>query len=296
MSRILLAGCGYVGTATADLFHDAGWEVEGWTASAESAVQLSQKPYPVRAVDLTDRAAVGGASSHFEAIILAASTRGGGVEAYRKIYLEAARNLIAIFRDSLLLFTSSTSVYAQTGGEWVTEESPAEPERETGRILREAENVVLAHGGIVARLAGIYGPGRSALLTKFLEDRAVVESGDERWINQIHRDDVAAALLHLVGQDASDHFSPDPPRIFNVTDNHPISQGEAYAWLAAQLGRAMPSPAESPPQRKRGNGNKRVSSAKLQTLGWAPRYPTFQVAMSESILPSFGIEPPAPSV
>ena len=47
MPRILIAGCGYVGQATADLFHAAGWDVEGWTASEESAAALSAKPYPV---------------------------------------------------------------------------------------------------------------------------------------------------------------------------------------------------------------------------------------------------------
>ena len=33
MPRILIAGCGYVGEATADLFHSAGWDVEGWVHS-----------------------------------------------------------------------------------------------------------------------------------------------------------------------------------------------------------------------------------------------------------------------
>ena len=45
MPRILIAGCGYVGQATADLLHERGWNVEGWTASAESAGQLAAKPY-----------------------------------------------------------------------------------------------------------------------------------------------------------------------------------------------------------------------------------------------------------
>jgi hypothetical protein len=41
-------------------------------------------------------------------------------------------------------------------------------------------------------------------------------------------------------------------------------------------------------QSKRGQSNKRVSNRKLRALGWEPRYPTFEVAMSENILPSFG--------
>ena len=67
------------------------------------------------------------------------------------------------FPAAKILFTSSTSVYAQCDGSRVTEESETKPLRETSRILLETENFVLDKGGIVARLAGIHGPGRSAL-------------------------------------------------------------------------------------------------------------------------------------
>jgi nucleoside-diphosphate-sugar epimerase len=159
MPRILIAGCGYVGEATADLFHAEGWEVEGWTASPESADRLRQKPYVVRAVDLLDPGVAASQEKKFDAVIHCASSRGGGAEDYRRIYLQGAQQLAASFGDALLIFTSSTSVYPQTDGGWVTEQSAAEPDRETGRILRETEEFVLAHGGVVARLAGIYGPG-----------------------------------------------------------------------------------------------------------------------------------------
>ena len=67
-------------------------------------------------------------------------------------------------RPGRFVFCSSTSVYGQTDGACVTEESPATPGRETGCILRETEDLVLQRTGTVARLAGIYGPGRSVLL------------------------------------------------------------------------------------------------------------------------------------
>ena len=53
MRRVLVAGCGYLGTAVADLFQETGWAVEGWTGSAGSAAQLLGKPYPVIGVDLS---------------------------------------------------------------------------------------------------------------------------------------------------------------------------------------------------------------------------------------------------
>jgi nucleoside-diphosphate-sugar epimerase len=283
MPRILIAGCGYVGAAAADLFHARGWELEGWTATSESAQQLAAKPYRVRAVDFTRAEAIA-AGERFDAVIHCASSRGGNAADYRRIYLEGAQNLAASFPDSLLLFTSSTSVYAQSGGEWVTELSVAEPATETGRILRETEELVLAADGIVARLSGIYGPGRSALLRKFLAGTASIDP-EPRFINQAHRDDIAAALFLL----AERGVNRSAAGIYNVSDGNPILQRDAYAWLAAHLQRALPPTAALAGERKRGKSNKRVSSAKLQALGWQATYPTFEAAMTDSILPQLAV-------
>ena len=79
MPRVLIAGCGYLGRAVADLFVEESWEVEGWTKSAESAQQLSTKPYPVLAVDLALEHRVRAQAENFDAVIHCASTRGGDV-------------------------------------------------------------------------------------------------------------------------------------------------------------------------------------------------------------------------
>jgi nucleoside-diphosphate-sugar epimerase len=286
MSRILIAGCGYVGVAAADLFHENGWQVEGWTASEHSARELGGKPYPVRPVDITDPGAVSRPDARFDAVIQCVSSGGGGAEAYRRIYLAGARNLAAAFPGALLVYTSSTSVYAQTGGEWVTETSAADPTTETGRVLRETEEFVLSGGGVVARLAGIYGPGRSALLRKFLAGTATIDSATPRFINQAHRDDIAAALLVLVQQHAAGRSDAGELRIYNVADGHPVLERECYGWLADRFERPLPPVAAGPVERKRGNSNKRVSSEKLQAAGWRLQYPTFEEAMVKSILPN----------
>jgi len=288
MPRILIAGCGYVGEATADLCHKAGWKVEGWTASKESAEKLSAKPYSIRAVDISDRDQASASAEDFDAVIHCASTRGGNADLYRRVYLDGARNLIARFAGSTFLFTSSTSVYAQKNGEQVTEESAAEPKHETGKVLREAEDVVLQHGGIVVRLAGIYGPGRSSLLRKFLAGQAQIDAPTERFINQVHRDDIASALLFLLNRTIESQKRADAgAAILNIADNQPILERECYEWLAAHLHRPLPVATVPRPMRKRGDSNKRVSNEKLRTLGWNPCYPTFQVGMSESVLPNF---------
>jgi nucleoside-diphosphate-sugar epimerase len=271
MPRLLIAGCGYVGLATAELFRGAGWEVVGWTNSAPA----SEKSVVVRAVNIADRGAVEAAAENFDAVIDCASSGGSGAESYREVYLEGARNLLAVLHAPRFIFTSSTSVYAQRDGEWVDEESVAEPAHETGKILREAEELVRQNGGTIARLAGIYGPGRSALLRKFLAGDAQLEPG--RILNHAHRDDIAAALLRLATASAGG--------IFNVADDEPIAQSDACAWLAAKLNRPLPPIATEPATRKRGASNKRVSNRKLRSLGWAPRFPNFAAGMERTVLP-----------
>jgi len=278
MPRVLIAGCGYVGQAAADAFHEAGCEVEGWTATAESAAKLSNRPYIVRAVDVSNVAA---ASSSFDVVIHCVSSRGGDEQEYRRLYFDGAKNLRRIFPEATLLFTSSTSVYAQSDGSLVDETSPAEPRHAKGRILRETEDLVLTAGGIVARLGGIHGPGRSFFLTRFLE--GAIGPENDRLINQIHRDDIVSALRVLVER-RSDYQG----EIFNVVGDDPIKASEAYAWLSSRLKQSMAVGIRGKGGSKRGQTNKRVANRKLRALGWEPRYPTFEIAMSKSILPSFG--------
>ncbi|HJT46101.1 MAG TPA: NAD-dependent epimerase/dehydratase family protein [Chthoniobacterales bacterium] len=279
MPSVLIAGHGYLGQAAADLFEKAGWQVEGWTKSPASSARRT-----VRAVDIADASQVSASTAEFDVVIHSASTRGGDVSAYRSLYFDGAANLVRRFQRSVLLLVGSTSVYAQQDGSWVTEESPAQPEHERGRILRETEQFMVDNGGIVARLGGICGPRRSYLLEKFLDRTAVIDPSWDRYINQIHRDDAASALLALAGR--ADGCAG---QIFNVTDNAPMLHSECYRWLAKKLGRAVPPNGPSVSSGKRGRSNKRVSNAKLRGLGWSPVFPTFPDAMEKSILPSFGL-------
>lgn len=277
MPVVIVAGCGFVGLAAAQLFHQAGWDVVGLTHAADSARNLAGEPFEVLACDIADRAALEKAKlPRADAIIDCVSSRRGGAEEYRRVYFEGAKNLLEIIAPKSFLFASSTSVYAQADGSWVTEESAAAPARDTGLILRSTEDLVLARGGIVARLAGIYGPARSVLLRKFLDGSAVIEGDGSRHLNQIHRADAARALFLLIDRNA-------PSGIYNVADDHPITQADCYRWLADHFAKPLPAPGPVDLQRKRGVTNKRVSNAKLRALGWQPRFPSFADAVPELV-------------
>ena len=283
MRQLLLCGHGYLGQAISRDFLAAGWEVIALSKSGDDGS---------RACDITDSESVHqlkrfGVRPDF--IVHCASSGRGGPDAYRSVYFEGCQNLLDAFPGTPLLFTSSTSVYAQTDGSEVTEESPAEPDRETGKILRETEDLVLSHGGIITRLAGIYGPQRSVILKKFLSSEAIIEEDGQRYLNQIHRDDAAAAILHLsqlsLQISSPSQISNPRSQILNLSDSHPLTQRECYENLSSIFSLPLPPTGPRDPDRKRGWTHKRVSNAKLRTLGWAPRFPSFLDAVA-SIAPS----------
>jgi nucleoside-diphosphate-sugar epimerase len=255
--KLLLIGNGYLGRQISRVFRERGWKV--------SPVSLSGGDDSL-ACDVGDPAAVRELPAADFIVHCAASGR-GGAEAYQQVYVNGCRNLTEQFPGVPLLFTSSTSVYAQTDGSVVTEESPAVPDRETGRLLLEAERVTLDGGGVATRLSGIYGPGRSVILKKFLSGEAVIEEDGRRFLNQIHRDDAARAIFHLATSRASG--------VFNVSDSTPLSQLGCYQALSRIFARPLPPAGPRDLNRKRGWTHKQVSNAKLRATGWQPEFPSF---------------------
>ena len=196
----MIAGCGFLGEAAATLFSEGGWEVLGICARPRSLRALSAKPFEVRAIAIAGPFTIEPAWRHVDALVHCAGPDEATAEAYRRVYVEGLRNAFTAFAPRQVLFTGSTSVYAQIDGSWVDETSETRPNRETGRILLEAEAIALNAGGLVTRLSGLYGPGRSVLIRKFIAGDAVLERNGMRWINQIHRDDSARAVVQLVLQ------------------------------------------------------------------------------------------------
>ncbi len=278
-ASIIIVGCGFLGKATAQLFSEQGYRVTSIVSSEASREELlkGHPSFDIVACDITNKADVKKISPQLQEaalMIYAVSSGKGNAEAYASVYRDGLKNVLAAWQPAHLVFVSSTSVYAQTDGEVVIESSATEPDRATSRVLLEAEAIALAAGGSVTRFAGIYGPGRSVLLKKFLNNEARLEDGGHRWINQIHRDDGAQALYHL-GTAAA------PAGIYNVTDDTPATQREVYQWIAEALGKQLPPDGPADLNRKRGWTSKRVSNKKLRATGWSPQFPSYQKALPE---------------
>ncbi|MBV9488243.1 MAG: NAD-dependent epimerase/dehydratase family protein [Verrucomicrobia bacterium] len=273
--RVLVVGTGFVGRPLAKRLAELGFEVTALTKSAESAERLAAtEPFLTFSIDVSDPNAFDCLPERrYDRVFHCASSGRGGPPEYRAVFVDGTRNLLEHCACGHLLFCSSTSVYGQQDGQTVDEESPAEPARETGRILLEAERLVTAHGGTVARLAGLYGPDRCVPLDKLLAGTAALEGNGERIVNNLHQADAVSALIHLSQRTLAG--------IYNVVDNEPVRQREWFTWVCRQLNRPLPPSGPRDFNRKRGWTNKAVSNAKLRATGWQPVYPSFREGLAD---------------
>src|SRR5687767_1063952 len=115
--RVLVVGCGYVGQPLAEKLAAAGHEV---CAVSRNPPQVAAGVMSV-ACDITRAETVKTLPREFDVVINTASSSKGGVEEYRSVYLEGTRNLLSHLQFQKYIWTSSTSVYAQTDGSIVTE-------------------------------------------------------------------------------------------------------------------------------------------------------------------------------
>ena len=182
-------------------------------------------------------------------------------------------------------YLSATGVYGDHGGGWVTEESPLTPNTGRGARRLAAETAWLDlhrnHGLPVHRfrLAGIYGPGRNALVS-LLDGTAkrIVKPGQV--FSRIHVEDIATVLEASIGQ-------PNAGRAYNVCDDQPCPPQDVVAYAAALLGLPVPPDVPfaeahlSPMARGFYADSKRVSNIRIrQELGVRLRYPSYREGLA----------------
>ncbi len=278
MYRILIAGCGYVGTRVGQYFHSKKQKVWGIVRSPERKVELERAGIAPLICDfekpetLTQLPQV-----HF--IIISPAPRERSAEAYRKTYLGGIGNLLAAIRKNqkpdLIVYLSSTGVYRDFSGEWVDEAAAPEPDTERGKILLEAEQQVLECGlpSAIFRLAGIYGSGRNRIEAVRRGELFDFQDEQDQYLNMIHVDDIVGAMPAIFNK-------AEKGGIYLGVDDCPVRQSEFYAWLLAKL-----TPEQAHRIRERGTdekaGGKRLVNTRLKLLGVLLKYPSFREGYSE---------------
>jgi nucleoside-diphosphate-sugar epimerase len=271
MARVLIAGCGYVGTALGLRLLERGHAV--WALRRDPAGLPAA--FNKLSADLANPADLGVLPTGLDHVVYTASAGESSDAAYERAYVTGLSNLLkAIARSGVrrLFFTSSTAVYAQTEGAWVDEDSETVPVHFSGRRTLEAEALLRAAEtpSTVLRCAGIYGPGRTRLIDAVRQGTA---SMSDRCTNRIHRDDIAGVILHLMA--AGEAPATPLPATLLLSDDEPAPQRDVTAFIAARLGVPLPSSSTTAEPSARG-GDKRCNNARLRATGYSLLYPTYR--------------------
>lgn len=294
---VLVLGCGYLGEAVAAEALARGSAVCALTWNGPRAQRLRAMGVEVVEEDLASDAWHAKAGFSCRYVLNCVGSGGGGLDGYRHSYLGGQQSLVrwtSQARPQSVVYTGSTSVYGQTGGEWVDETSATEG-GERVAVLLEAEKTLLEAGADgtrrwVLRLAGIYGPGRHSWLDRLRAGGETMPGDGEGFLNLIHVSDIVRAVFAAWGTQGP------PLGVFNVSDGNPARRKEIARWLCERLGRAVPrfDPASDPrvpthAERSR-RPNRRVRSEKLRlTTGWQPEFPDFRAGY-ENLLRNWSAE------
>lgn len=282
MARILIAGCGDIGTELGITLGAAGHEVWGLKRS-RSALPA---PMQVLSADLSIPSTLSTLPPHLDAVVYSAAAASYSAADYQSAYVDGVRNLLEALRHARqnlqkLLLVSSTSVYAQRDGEWVDEETPALADGFAGRNLRYGEQLVWdsVWPATVVRFGGIYGAGRTRLIESVCHGTAQLSAGNPTYTNRIHRDDCVRVLAHLLEQEQLE-------RLYVAVDDAPAPLDEVLCWIADALGVSHPprlaQPAIKPGAETRRDpatrlrSSKRCRNTRLRSSGFQFRYPSYR--------------------
>jgi nucleoside-diphosphate-sugar epimerase len=217
MQKIIIAGCGYIGTRIAKLWREQGAEVGCLVRTPEKTLNLQAQGFQTVATSFDEQGSITLPDLSGSTIFYLVPPPGGGIVDYR------ARNFIADMekcgKPQRIVYMSTTSVYSETGGGVVTEESPTEPSSAMGKRRLDAEAAFLAYGAtndlpvVILRVSGIYGPGRLPLM-QIGQGQPLLREEESGPSNRIHADDLAVVCL------AAARYGKNGA-IFNVSDgNH----------------------------------------------------------------------------
>jgi len=287
--KIVIAGCGKIGTRVARLWRERGAQVTCLVRSPEHQTALEAEGFAVcrssfdQADDITLPPVAGSILYYF------VPPPGGG-------HLDSrARNFCAALCASAaapakIVYISATSVYSETHGGVVTESSPTDPASPLGKRRLDAERTfreyASAHGASLAilRVSGIYGPEMLPLM-QIRQGQPLLREEDAGPSNRIHADDLAQICIAAV-----EHGSDGD--VFNVSDGNPCSITAYFNAVADALGE--PRQPQVPLEEARQVltplmysyvSETRIvdSSSMMKKLGVQLRYPTLNEGLPQAV-------------
>ena len=279
-------GLGYSAGFLARNLQAQGWRVSGTCRSAEKAAKLRDQGIAAHLFDrgrpLDDAAAALRGVTHLLSSVPPDEAGDPVLDLHRDVIDTVAPKLAWIG------YLSTTGVYGDRAGGWVDENSALTPSGARGarRVAAERAWLGLRQPAHLFRLAGIYGPGSSALDTvRAGRAKRVVKPGQV--FSRIHVEDIVQVLEASMAR-------PSPGTAYNVCDDDPAPPAEVIAHACALLGVAPPPEVPfaeanlSPMARSFYDDNKRVDNKRIKrALGVTLRHPSYRAGL-QTILAAGG--------
>lgn len=288
VKRIFIIGCGDIGRRTATLWQARGAEVAALARSEASTRQLQQLGITPVAGDLDQPASLQHLPLSSALLYYFAPPPADDDTDPRMRALVAA--VTSGTRPDKVVYISTTGVYGDNHGAWVTEDTPLQPQAARSKRRVDAETVLRAFGKaqglpvIILRVPGIYGPGRlpiEAIRTR----RPVLDESESGYTNRIHAEDLARVCVVAAERGRAD-------TVYNVSDGQPSSMTGYFNQLADALGEPRPplvTHAEAQRVLKPGmlsylNESRRVDNRRMrEELGVELLYPTLDSGLRASL-------------
>jgi nucleoside-diphosphate-sugar epimerase len=261
--KIVIIGCGYVGSALSKFWKDAGFHLTATTRKPERKKELREVADEVFILP--------GDGKDFDELLdnvslIALTLASDNFAAFEKTYLHTAQTLAKTLKNhptvNQVIYTSSTSVYGEQQGAWVDETKILMPQNERERILLATEKCLLechkesGPNVCILRLGEIYGPGREiADRLKKMSSKPIPGTG-ENYTNLIHREDIVQAMDFAREKKLNG--------IYNLCNDVHIPRKELYNRLCKDKG--IPQVSWDPTLSNPFVGNKRISNAKIKAL------------------------------
>lgn len=282
--RTLIIGCGYLGARVAKLWVDQGKIVSAITRSdANAQIMQSDGIIPIVA-DITDPNTLDAIQQPFDVVLFAVGFDRSRYDDIRMVYVEGLKNVLGQLSEQTkqFIYISSTGVYGNSDGGWVTEQTPASPVRPGAKACLEAESLITSSKfgdrSTILRLAGIYGPQRVPRVVA-VENREWSSLSRNGHINLIHVDDGASIVDQVVQQQILGET-------LLVSDGKPPNRKDFFEFIADLKGTGPIDwdVATSTTVESRAAVDKRIDNRRLiERTGYKFQYPNFEAGIRQSI-------------
>jgi len=236
MNPVLIAGCGDIGQRVAQRYRAQDICVRGLARSEAGVARLRAAGIEPVFGDLADRVTLKDLPTSAAVIFYFAPPPTQGERD------PLIQNFLAAIdparRPAKLVLISTTAVYGDCQGAWITEAQAVEPQTARGQRRLDAENT-LRHWAqktgvpfVILRVGGIYGPGRLPV-TRLEKGLPILQPADSPYTNRIHQDDLAQVCIAAAEKGV-------PGEVYNIADGHPGTMSQYFIDVAKALGLPLP--------------------------------------------------------